>query len=363
MKTNIEHRTSNIEHRTLNAKFLWLALLVTCHLSLVTCKADFTVTVTPGYTFDPVYGPPPTYETLTLLGEPTITVSGTSSGTNLITPGSLTGASMGDDFPDGLYLTWNTASPRQLTALPGAWAGWGLMGTGTNVMVYVDPNYFQLATNSVANTNSESAFVLNQSVVPAPWLTLVPGSLTDTNIAPGAQIQVSKFGLPAGTLAGGQNWNGGASWPTNGPATNVMLGPGLVIQNYSQTFSVTNGPVVTTYTVNAPTVVLQRFTSGLFALSGSSSQVADVPHGLGVSPGHVHWVLQCQTADRGYIPGDEIDVLGVNANQYNAFTGGGNVTNVFLSQNGNAFDFMNKTNGSHGGGTLSSWEAKCYAEP
>jgi hypothetical protein len=110
-------------------------------------------------------------------------------------------------------------------------------------------------------------------------------------------------------------------------------------------------------------VVLQRFTSGLYIINGVDGPVADIPHGLPTTPGHVRWVLVNQTADIGYSPGDEVDVAGVDANQYPAYTWGANTTNVFLIRSDAGFFMKNKGNGFRSGANDGRWQAKCYAEP
>ena len=173
-------------------QYLKILMAVYCIAALMLppmAWATLSAVVTSGYTFGP--SEIPTIATLNELGEPTIQIIGTVDGSTGLTPGSVTGTLLADSVPDGSTLTYNGASPRQLMiAQQGVGSnniavlalGAGLLGgNGTPMFLNVDPNYFQLVTNSIANTNSISP---SNYFTWVPWLSFVPLSLTDTNISP-----------------------------------------------------------------------------------------------------------------------------------------------------------------------------------
>lgn len=182
-------------------QYLKVLMAVYCTAALMLppmAWATLSAVVTSGYTFGP--NEVPTIVTLNELGEPTIQIIGTVDGSTGLTPGSVTGTLLADSVPDGVTLTYNGASPRQLMiAQQGVAAnqiavlalGAGLLGgNGTAVFLNVDPNYFQLVTNSIANTNSISP---TNDINNVPWLTFVPLSLTDTNVSLTAGVKVTKL--------------------------------------------------------------------------------------------------------------------------------------------------------------------------
>jgi hypothetical protein len=96
---------------------LVLAAALLCGLPAL---ADLTVVVTPGYVFS--VGENPTTETLNEMGLPTISIFGTSTGSNSISPASITGIQMVDAFPDGGVLNL----PSGLQTLRRIRRHWGL---------------------------------------------------------------------------------------------------------------------------------------------------------------------------------------------------------------------------------------------
>jgi hypothetical protein len=349
-------------------------------LSTLNCFSDLTATVTPGYQFPLDGSVPPTYQDLNLLGQPTVSVNGTTSGTNIISAGSLSGVQMVDTFPDSVYTTWNANSPRQISVLPGGLAGAGLIATGINwdglsaLQLYVDTNYFRLATNSVHDTNSVTSpsSPVDTSTKPAYWLTLQPNSITDTNISPTALIQGTKMAFTGGgfIISSGARTNG-LLYLTNAPGVITMLGPGLMITNMTTTIPLTNNAGANTTTNwTGPTVVMQQFVSGLYSVPSGGGVVTNVAHFLGATPTLMRWVfVKNGTADStGYLQNDEVPVVDVVANtpeSHPTFTEGANSTNVFLSWyfQGQPLYITCKTNNSQQTFTAANWQAKCYARP
>jgi len=317
---------------------VWLA-------GAIASRGQLTAVVSPGYQFPLDGSVPPTYQLLNLLGQPTVTIYGTTAGSNFITPGSITGVSVADNFPDGVYLNWNSASPRQLTATPAAWAGWGTYGTSSNVMLDVDTNYFQLATNSIGSTNSTTTPVLGATTFPRFWLTLTPLSFTDTNISPTAAIQPFKTLLYSNMLPAGNSNDAG-----------MMVG-------LSQSFQIvpgTNSHAGTNIVV--PQLQMHTVTSPLYPLTSGNGQVASFAHGFSNAPVFIRWVLVCQTAQSGWLPGQEMTAPAEFHSQstYYGYVWGGDSTNIYLTQAG-VPDLINLTNGTAGSLNTADWEAKCYA--
>lgn len=76
------------------------------------CQGQLTVTVTPGYVFAP--GEVPTTATLNAIGQPSIFISGTISGTVGLGAKTVTGVHLADSVVDGITLDFNGNSPRQI---------------------------------------------------------------------------------------------------------------------------------------------------------------------------------------------------------------------------------------------------------
>jgi hypothetical protein len=293
--------------------------------------ADLVATVQPGYTFSA--GEFPTTATLNELGQPTITISGTVSGSTGLTAGSVTGTLLADSVPDGIYLSYNASVPRQMTLLNGgaALAGDGVASfSNTNLTLYFDTNYFQLATNSPVLTNSTTGSTKK-------WLTFT---------APIANILTP----PTNTVFG----NG-----TNGTAGPVFLSPQFTI---TQQTNVLNG-----VTNAGQTLALQQMIVTNIPLSSYGTNV-QVTNSLGVVPGWVRLVAvqTNSTAQQGYYQNDEVE-----ASAFQATVGGPatfavsvNITNITIAQDtvGNPY-IIPKTGGTYVQITASNWKLKLYVRP
>ena len=318
--------------------------------------ADLTAVVTPGYQFPLDGSVAPTFQDLNLLGMPSIQILGTVGGSNIIAPGSLTGVSLSDTLVDGTTMQWNSASPRQLAVKPGGLAGWGLLGTGTNLTLYLDTNEFQLATNSIDNTNTFTTPSVGNSTAPAFWLTLQPQSLLDTNISPNAFIQTSKFQQYSNSISVGTNGDRGST---------VWLGPSFAVA--SGATNVHNGT-----NIAGAQLQLNTFASQLFSFFTIGTG-ANVAHGLtnatgALTPVFVRWVIVNETADNsGYFPPDEVSVdslVDQTISGGSDFTWGANQTNVFIiRRSSDTLAIYNKTNGAVTTLNTGNWQFKCYARP
>lgn len=133
--------------------------------------AQLTAVVQPGYQF--TTGERPTMTTLNLLGQPTITIQGTVSGSVGLAAKSVTGTILADSVPDGLTLDYNGASPRQLEVKNSGistnqvatnFFGAGLAGgAGTQAHVLVD------GTSISVNTNNQLTLATNVGPAQIKW--------------------------------------------------------------------------------------------------------------------------------------------------------------------------------------------------
>lgn len=337
-------------------KILTLAVCV-CLCPSVS-RATLSATVTPGYQFGS--SEVPTIATLNQLGQPSILISGTVDGSTGLTPGSVNGALLADSVVDGLTTAYNGSSPRAIYVLPG-----GLVNTNAIVVsggylsLLVDTNYFRLATNSIANSNSIS------STGNTNWITLKAGTLTDTNLSTNAAINPNKLALLSYSLLG--SLGGSTNGLSTGTATNILIGSSLrILTETNQSGAWSN--VVQTLEVNTN----RMFTSGLFSFTNNGTS-ASAAHGLGLTnaPRTVRWVLVNQTAEAGYSPGAEIDAATLSDTSHNNFTRqGADATNVWFVARSTAaaVEMINLTNSTtttaaSSGGVLSNWKLKAYVWP
>lgn len=280
---------------------------------LCRCHADLQATVSPGYTFGA--NERPTTATLNRLGNPTITISGTLGGTNAgLAAGSVTGTMLSDGLPDGVSLTWTNSGPRALQIKAGgvnilelnaAVAGLGLGGGGGAALSNKVDGVTIAITNDVLTLNTN---------LPIGYM-----NVTSNRIV----------------LGGTNDAAYSAQMPTN--------------------WSVVNG----TITVGSSGYV--TYTSNIVA-----GLMINVAHGLGTTPRLVRAVLVCETADEGYVPGDEIDAASLIANTLPNFGIGANATNVFLTCVYATASpvYMLRKNGVYvNTWNPASWKGKIYASP
>lgn len=142
-----------------------------------TASAQLTATVHPGYSFSD--GERPTTDTLNQLGQPSIDISGTVSGTVGLAAGSVTGTILSDTVPDGRTLDYTNESPRKL----------------------------EVKANGVGPR--ELAQVLGPNLINAPGGGVTVTNLANTNIAANAAIDISKIAHPSSS-AGGFTLSAGA---------------------------------------------------------------------------------------------------------------------------------------------------------
>lgn len=136
---------------------------------------------------------------------------------------------------------------------------------------------------------------------------------------------------------------------------------------------VTNGTPVK-MTGNSFSNVLRTTLSGIIYRTNSvplaTGNMLNVPHGLGSAADIVRLSLVCTNASDGWVAGDEIEANCVSASpdssqsDTQAFTFGGNSTNVFVSfstTDGSGYFYTSKTGDGHSAFTPANWLAKLIA--
>lgn len=342
-------------------------------LSLCLASATLTATVSPGYQFST--GEQPTTDTLNLLGLPSILISGTVDGTTGLTPGSVNGVMLANSVVDGVTIGFNAASPRQEYVLvPGLVnTNSGLVAAGNNsLQFYGDTNFFTLATNSPANTNSLAGGQTN-------WVTLTTaasgGGIVDAVINSNAAINMSKIYAASNFLAIGGS---------NNTLTPLMYDPRtLAIQTYTNVTITTNviggTNFVITVTNIGPALVEVAYAATVYGVAGTSitnsqggfGHPITTTNGAYISalnpysavPSFERWVLVCLTNNNGYVSGDELDARSVGGGSLPAFAMGASATNVWLTAAGQTQTFINKTNGVSVSFNPIQWNAKAYLKP
>jgi hypothetical protein len=321
-----------------NFRFPILTALVAVTLK---AHASLTAVVTPAYQFPLDGSVAPSYALLNELATPTVQILGSIGGSNTLSPGSVTGVSMSDSFVDGVTISYNTASPRQIQVKSASIATnhlntndwkWPLVqGNNSQFVQFIfDPIFF--GTNGVGLT-----------------------FFYDTNFFTTNGLGLSRTG-PANTVTFIQ---------TNGAPTNTFLGPEFKV------FLDTNTIAGIGYT--GMTVHLSEFISAEVALTNATGMFISMNHGFTNLPTRVRWVVVCKTAELGYNPGDEFDsmALAVSGDPTRHPVPGTDRTNVFwaVSVQANALQLPNKTNPAAPqnltavANIVSNFKLKCYASP
>lgn len=336
--------------------------------------AVLTATVRPGYILGP--GEAPSTDKLNALGQPTVDISGSIDGSTGLSAGSVTGNLLADGVPDGISIGWNGGSPRQLYVLaPGLYDGSGGITSSNNYLrLSFDPNYFVLATNSWANTNSNtgSPFV--------NWLSLQSNSIDDTIIKSNAAINSSKIYLPSGMLVYGD---------TNNQAQPLFYDARVlnITQTYTNVVITTNNVggtnIVTTVTTIGPALTEIGYSSTVYTINGGQSitntSYTGLPHGAGiVTSNYVHvatgittvpnpfnaipsserWAFLLVTNNNGYVQGDMLDassISGINI--------GASRTNAWITIGSGTLNFLNKNSGASVTFNPLQWTAICFLRP
>lgn len=276
------------------------ALSLALLLATLPVWADLTVTVYPGYQFSA--GERPTTDTLNLAARPTVAVSGTLGGTNVaLGANTVTGTMLSDTVADDVTLDWNGSTPRALE----------IKAAGVN-------------TNQV-NTNLFAGAIAGG------------GGYAVTSRVDGVTITI--------------NGTNQLSLQTNIPIS--------YISNFNATVQSLATVIVTNY---ANTNI---FTTGEYALS--NGLIADTNHGLAALPSLVNWVLVCKTNNAGFVVGDEVSVnafTDTSGDNFCAFAGGANSTNVFLTSTAvTGLKVASKAGAGRVSVTAADWKAKGYARP
>jgi len=278
-------------------------------------NGQLTASVQPGYVFAP--GERPTTATLNQLGQPTISIAGTVSGTVGLAAGTVTGTHLANSVPDGVTIQFNTASPRQLQIVP------AVGGSG----------------GGVSETNISSA---------ALGAGLAGGSgtkLTVTNLVAN-ELRLTTNTIVAGVVSGLNQ---------TVPGSEVRIGAGLGI--VSGALVVTNASVLVT---NGGPGSAVTFTTNVPVSSGTTL----VAHGLPGTPQQARWVLVCTNADLGYLVGDEIDVWGlVDSSDTTAQTAqtGANAGGCFVQLGVAAPKIRRASDLAYSSITPSKWNLRCRA--
>lgn len=258
--------------------------------------ADLTVTVYPGYTF--TSSETPTTSKLNRLGRPSVYVTGTLSGTNVLGNETVAGNHLNSNIV-GSNMTFDGSSPRKLVVsnagigpvqLTASVAGAGLAGgAGTALSVLVD-------SNSIINTGDVLA--LNTNLTPAylPWVTnaLIGGTAYFTN---------ASITIPSG-------W-----WVSNKT---------LIVPPVPAKYAGTNAMV-------------------------AAGEAATFTHGLSGRPQTVLVSLVCTTNDAatGYVAGDEITLGAVSTSNQPLLGATVSSNSVVVRRNSDSsFRLVHKTTGT-----------------
>lgn len=121
------------------------------------------------------------------------------------------------------------------------------------------------------------------------------------------------------------------------------------------------------FLTNQTALLGKGFVSTNFALPAVTGLVTNVPHGLGVQPRLVRWVLVNTTAEGGWATNSEMSIESIVSadNSVNAgITFGSDTVNVSMSFNyGNGFGYANRTTGAFTTFVSTHWKAKVYVFP
>lgn len=263
----------------------------------------------------------------------------------------------------------------QIGTLPGsALTAGGIGATQLGPGAVTPPAFTPGAYSFIASVTAGTTYGLTLSpALPAYVTGTQICFLADSTNAGAVTVNVNGLGAKAivkaanAALAGGEIQNGAIVWLVY-DGTNFQLD--TMTQANASAADVVTGTNTTRVVVPASLGPL-RFTSGLFALPGSTvggTVIANTAHGLAGLPRRVRWVLVNQTAEFGYAQNDEVDIATINtdpsSNFYPSFTWGASATNVWLLVNGTVSPpgILNKATAATVSLTLANWKAKCYAD-
>jgi len=276
-------------------------------LSSIFVHADLTATVSPGYTF--ASGERADTSKLNRLGNPTITITGTLSGTNAgISAGSINANMFAASVVDNVSIDYTNSSPQAIRIksagvgvreLSTAVAGSGLAGgSGSVLSVTVDDAGIAI-TNDVLTLKTN----LSVSYLGVASNSVVIGSSTNRGVAVGVDVFSRMLATNAFSLGG---------------------------------------------------------------VSLSTGRPIDTAHGLGVKPTMVRAVfVMGSSTELGYSEGDEVDVGHCNNNTGGVvYSVGASASNVWVSGSIASGVFIaHKTTGATTGITTGNWSLKIYARP
>lgn len=289
-------------------KIILLSLLLPVLLVALMVRAELTATVSPGYTFSATERADTSK--LNRLGMPTITITGTLDGTNAgIGAGSINGNMLSPSAVDGVTISFTNSSPQALR----------IAGGGVNVR--------EISTNIAGlGLGGGDGYALSNKVDGVGLVITNDVLALNTNLSP------SYLNVNSNYVVIGSSTNTGMAVPIN----SFLL-----------------------------TLSTNQFESAEMAATGSA---IDIPHGLGVKPTWVRWVMRCVDpgGEAGYSAGDEVpidEVVDVAVGGV-VWGSGANSTNVFCSAGWTyGLAIRNKNNSAGTPFTPSKWRIVCYARP
>lgn len=153
--------------------------------SLAVALGQLTTTVQPGYSFAP--GERVTAEKLNKLGQPTVGVAGTVSGTVGLAADSVTGTHLSSTVVDGITTEFNGSSPRAIKVKTSGIKGDGLVVDGNTLDVDVDGTSIKIVDNKLTLGSTIGPKNVNYGPV-----TLTPAAGTATmNWSQGLTYQIT----------------------------------------------------------------------------------------------------------------------------------------------------------------------------
>lgn len=191
-----------------NMKLLKSVVAMVCItlLAIWPVLANLVATVDPGWTFQP--DEVPTLDHLNLLGQPTITVTGTLDGSTSLAAGSVNGILLADSVPDGVTIGFNGSVPRALQTLGAGIAGKGLTNYSTTT-IGINPDASLAFSGDTNHYQVGVGLTWQYNAIWQPWLVWLQSTNAPlytnaiwgyTNVQPITNIVVSGYAGPTLTV-------------------------------------------------------------------------------------------------------------------------------------------------------------------
>jgi len=203
--------------KTMKTKQFLAGLMIVTLLAPPLALAVLTATVSPGYQFST--GEAPTLNTLNMLAQPSVQISGTVDGSTGLTPGSVYGNYLADNVVDNITLDYNASSPRAIEIMKGgaSWlnlntnvcgrglsGGWDKIGnSGTNLNVNYDNITLTLTTNNALKVADNFLVGLFTSYPATPVFTNNWGLTNAFAITNYAMLQPTNYWTYTTNITGG----------------------------------------------------------------------------------------------------------------------------------------------------------------